>query len=161
MTRDSYEMVPIDSLAPSGYNPNVLSAEDFAALINELRGRGRLQKPIVARNGPAIPHEIIEGEHNWRAAKEVGFTEVPVQREDADDFEARRQTLIRNRTGKKDNLKLGCCLPRTCSPASKHASVDVMSKGPAGPLSFGSQPACGWLASDRGQRRRCLLCRSR
>jgi ParB-like chromosome segregation protein Spo0J/ribosome-binding protein aMBF1 (putative translation factor) len=107
MTRNSYEMVPTDSLTPSGYNPNEMSPEEYVALVNEVRVRGALQKPIVARNGPAIPYEIIDGEHNWRAAGEVGLTEVPVELVEADDFEARRQSLVRNRTGRKDNLKLG------------------------------------------------------
>jgi hypothetical protein len=43
----------------------------------------------------------------------------------------------------------------------KDASVGVMRRPPRGPFSFGGQAGCGWLASELGARRRCLLCRRR
>src|SRR6188472_2121962 len=44
----------------------------------------------------------------------------------------------------------------------KDASDGVMTRAPArGPLSFGGQAGCGWLASELSERRRCLLCRRR
>ena len=43
------------------------------------------------------------GAPRWK----LGLTTVPVELIEADGFEARRQTFIRNRHGDKDNLKLG------------------------------------------------------
>jgi ParB-like chromosome segregation protein Spo0J len=106
MTRNSYEMVPTDSLAPAEYNPNVLSPEQYIALVNEVREQGRLLKPIIAREANGRP-VIVDGHWSWLAARDVGLAMVPVEVIEADEFEARRQTLIRNRTGRKDNLKLG------------------------------------------------------
>ena len=106
MMRNSYAEVPTDSLVPADYNPNILGNADFLALIEEVRGNGHLLKPIVVRemDGHRV---IVDGHFNWRAAQEAGLSSVPIEVIEADDFEARRQTLIRNRTGSKDNLKLG------------------------------------------------------
>jgi ParB-like chromosome segregation protein Spo0J len=50
---------------------------------------------------------IVDGEHGWRAAKELGLAELPCEVVDVDDFEAMRQTYKRNRHGSDDPLQLG------------------------------------------------------
>ena len=52
-----------------------MTKDEFAELVNEVRKLGRIPKPIVIRrdtknNGKYI---IVDGEHNWLAAKEVGL----------------------------------------------------------------------------------------
>jgi ParB-like chromosome segregation protein Spo0J len=103
---NSYEMVPPDSLVGADYNPNTMAGEDFGALVTEVRNAGRLLKPIIVRE-VAGQRIIVDGHYNWEAATIAGLAAVPIERIEADEFEARRQTLIRNRTGRKDNLKLG------------------------------------------------------
>ncbi len=104
--RNSYQMVPIDSLVPSDYNPNVLSPDQYAALVREVRAQGRLLKPIVVRNdGTATV--IVDGHWNWLRRAGLRPRRRAGRVIEADEFEARRQTLIRNRHGNKDNLKLG------------------------------------------------------
>ena len=79
------------SIHPNAYNPNHMSEDDFQEFVKEVRHLGRLPKPIIVRkNGEG--HEIIDGEHGWRAAKEVGLKTVPSEVLEADNFEARRQT---------------------------------------------------------------------
>ena len=68
-------MLPISSLCANSYNPNEMSNEEFAELVAEVRHLGRLPKPVVVqRNGDG--YMIVDGEHGWRAAGEVGLTDV-------------------------------------------------------------------------------------
>ena len=72
--------------------------EDFAEYVAEVRRLGRVPKPIVVRpDGDRF--QIVDGEHAWRAAKEVGFAEVLCEVIEADDYAARLQTLKRNQHG--------------------------------------------------------------
>jgi ParB-like chromosome segregation protein Spo0J len=99
-------MLPVNGLRPSGWNANVMSAEDEAQLRGEVRRLGRPPKPIVVR-GRGKGYQIVDGEHSWKAARECGLAEVPCEVIDADDFEAMRQSLTRNRHGENDPVRLG------------------------------------------------------
>jgi ParB-like chromosome segregation protein Spo0J len=99
-------MVPTRLLRPSRWNANEMSAEEFAELVNEVGRLGRPPKPIVVR-ARGKGYEIVDGEHSWRAARACGLEEVPCEVIQADDFEARRQSLTRNRHGTNDPVKLG------------------------------------------------------
>jgi ParB-like chromosome segregation protein Spo0J len=50
---------------------------------------------------------IVDGEHSWRAAKEVGFEAIECELVDVDDFEAMSQTYKRNQHGSHNPVKLG------------------------------------------------------
>jgi ParB-like chromosome segregation protein Spo0J len=104
--RNSSETVSAESLIAADYNPNVLGDNDAIALVDQIRRQGRVLKPAVVRecNGQRI---IVDGHWTWVAATFAGLDTVPIEIIEADEFEARRQTLIRNRTGRKDNVKLG------------------------------------------------------
>src|SRR5215216_5321262 len=75
--REDVRQLLTDALHPNDYNPNRMAGEEFTELVEEVRHLGRLPKPVVVRNGYA-PDEylIVDGEHGWRAAKEVGLAEV-------------------------------------------------------------------------------------
>jgi ParB/RepB/Spo0J family partition protein len=95
-------------LKPNDYNPNRMTAEEFAELVEEVRHLGRLPKPVIVRNGYASgEYVIVDGEHGWRAAKEAGLAEVTCEVIEADDFEAMRQTYKRNQHGTHDRAALG------------------------------------------------------
>jgi ParB-like chromosome segregation protein Spo0J len=102
-----YQMVPIGSILPSDYNPNVLDPDDLRGLVEEIKATGCLLKPIVVRRLDDGRLQTMDGDWNRAAGLFAGLGEVPVQLIEADEFEARRQTLIRNRHGKNDSLKLG------------------------------------------------------
>jgi hypothetical protein len=106
MTRNSYAGVDPKTLKASVYNPNQLSAEQQDQLFAEVKHQERLLKPIVVHddNGQLI---IVDGEQNWAAALRAGLTEVPIEIIDADEFEARRQTYVRNLSGDWHKVKLG------------------------------------------------------
>lgn len=63
--------VPIDSVKPNSYNPNVMDAQKYTALKTIIERFGFLQPILVDKDGI-----IIDGEHRWRAMKELGKTEI-------------------------------------------------------------------------------------
>jgi ParB/RepB/Spo0J family partition protein len=98
--------VSIEDLKANDYNPNVLTEEQFRELVEEVKHLGRVPKPLVVRaNGQGF--EIVDGEHNWKAAKEAGLREVTCEMIEADEFEAMRQTYKRNQHGQHDPVKQG------------------------------------------------------
>ncbi len=91
---------------PNEYNPNRMDDAELAELFAEVRHLGRLPKPVVVRrNGDG--YTIVDGEHGWRAACEVGLETVPCEVIDGDDFECMRQTYKRNQHGTHNPVKLG------------------------------------------------------
>lgn len=71
--------VDINFLVPNSWNFNQQSREVFRAEMESIRRNGFCD-PILVRKHPKQKgcYEIIDGEHRWLAAKEVGFTKVPV-----------------------------------------------------------------------------------
>lgn len=80
-----------DELHTDGDNPNEQTDEMFGLLCDNLRSKGWLGNAIVADTEGCI----ADGEHRWRAAQEIGLTEVPVKFYEIDDAERRlwRQEL--------------------------------------------------------------------
>jgi ParB family chromosome partitioning protein len=100
-------MLPVGDLRPNDWNPNVLTDEERGHLLEEVRRRGGVPQPVVVRALPGGRWQIIDGEHRWAAAKQAGLEEVCCEVVDADDFEALRQTFVRNERGKRDPLRTG------------------------------------------------------
>jgi len=73
--------LPPDDLHVDGDNPNEQSEETFGLLCDRLRENGWLGGPIVTDTDGLI----ADGEHRWRAAQEIGLSEVPVRQYDIDD----------------------------------------------------------------------------
>ncbi len=108
MTNDDLRLTVLstDVLEPNGWNPNEMDAEQFAELVAEVRHLGRICKPIIVRpEGDRFV--IVDGEHNWRAAREAGFNEVPCEVLETDEFEAMRQTWKRNLGGSANQILAG------------------------------------------------------
>jgi ParB/RepB/Spo0J family partition protein len=99
--------IDINNLRPNNYNPNEMTGDEFSELTKELQHLGRLPKPVVVRKDGEDCFIIVDGEHNWRAAKEVGLKELACEIIDVDDLEAMRQTYKRNQHGTHNPLKLG------------------------------------------------------
>jgi ParB family transcriptional regulator, chromosome partitioning protein len=87
--------VNLSSIVPSPLQPR----KDFAAdalqeLVDSIRQHGIIQPLIVRRLDGR--HELIAGERRWRAAQELGLTEVPVIIRTATDLEVLELSLIEN-----------------------------------------------------------------
>ncbi|AGC34596.1 adenine methyltransferase [Haloarcula sinaiiensis tailed virus 1] len=83
--------VDADALHTDGDNPNEMTDEQFGLLCDRMRQNGWLGGPIVTDTDGLI----ADGEHRWRAAQEIGLSEVPVRQFDIDDATRRlwRQEL--------------------------------------------------------------------
>ena len=83
--------VPPGDLHTDGDNPNEMSDEQFGLLCDRMRQNGWLGGPIVTDTNGLI----ADGEHRWRAAQEIGLSEVPVKQYNINDGKRRlwRQEL--------------------------------------------------------------------
>jgi ParB family transcriptional regulator, chromosome partitioning protein len=93
--RGNIHQVSLASIVPSGLQPR----KDFAPnalqeLVDSIRQHGIIQPLIVRQVGGQC--ELIAGERRWRAAQEIGLTEVPVIIRSANDLEVLEISLIEN-----------------------------------------------------------------
>lgn len=96
------EWVPIESLRPSKWNPNVLPLRKYNHLKRELARVG-FARPIITN----LAGDIINGEHRWRGGREMGFAEVPVVKLDVDETTAKTLSVNLNSIhGEMDHDKL-------------------------------------------------------
>ncbi len=104
--------VPVKSLHPNPWNPNKQSEREYAAEIESIKTFGFID-PITVRRHPKKKdaYQIIDGEHRYKAAQEIGIDTVPVIVLDVGDPEAKRLTIILNETrGIADRVDLGVLL---------------------------------------------------
>jgi len=87
--------VNLSSISPSPLQPRkAFEREALTELVESIRQQGIIQPLIVRRIDGK--HELIAGERRWRAAQEVGLTEVPVIIRTASDLEVLELSLIEN-----------------------------------------------------------------
>src|SRR5438477_2187560 len=83
------------SIVPSALQPRKdFAREALQELIDSIRQHGIIQPLIVRQVG--VRFELIAGERRWRAAQEVGLTQVPVIIRSASDLEVLELSLIEN-----------------------------------------------------------------
>ncbi len=87
--------VPISAIRPNPFQPRErFDNETMAELINSIREKGIIQPVLVRRKGDV--YELIAGERRFRAAQELGMTEIPVIIRDAHDQDSLELSLIEN-----------------------------------------------------------------
>src|SRR5438552_10965594 len=94
-TGEKVHRINLASITPS----SLQTRQDFAAdalqeLVDSIRQHGIIQ-PLIVRQVDGR-HELIAGERRWRAAQEVGLTEVPVIIRTATYLEVLELSLIEN-----------------------------------------------------------------
>ena len=95
--------VPIDSIKPNSYNPNVIKGSVYDFLKRSIKKVGFVQPIVVTSDGV-----IIDGEHRWKACKDNGETEIEVKVLAISESEAKAATINFNMTkGVLDADKLG------------------------------------------------------
>src|SRR5207245_8047821 len=83
------------SIVPSALQPRKDFGRDaLQELIDSIRQHGIIQPLIVRQMGARF--ELIAGERRWRAAQEIGLTQVPVIIRSASDMEVLELSLIEN-----------------------------------------------------------------
>jgi ParB-like chromosome segregation protein Spo0J len=91
MSQLAVTSVPIDSIGPYPCNAR---EGDVGAIAESLAENGQY-RPVVVN---AADHTILVGNHTWRAAKALGWTEISVTFVAVDEEEAKRIVLVDNRT---------------------------------------------------------------
>jgi len=99
------QRIPIEKIVPNKFNPNSLSQDQYQLLKRDIAEHG-LEYPIEVRPLTNGFCEIIDGEHRWKACKELGFKEVKCEVKDIDEAEAKQRNYRLNSTrGTIDPLK--------------------------------------------------------
>ena len=89
------QQIAISNIAPSPLQPRKeFEGEALQELMDSIRQHGIIQ-PLIVRAVDGR-FELIAGERRWRAAQNVGLTEVPVITRGATDLEVLELSLIEN-----------------------------------------------------------------
>src|SRR5438045_7569698 len=87
--------IPIAQITRNPFQPRrEFNAEDLAELQESLRSSGLLQPITVRRRAGRDGFEIIAGERRLRAAKNLGWKEIPAIIKDLDDRAFLQQALV-------------------------------------------------------------------
>jgi DNA modification methylase len=86
--------VPIGTLKPSDYNPRKINKESMEQLKESIR-QFNLVDPLIVNSAPNRAGVVIGGHMRLRAAKELGFKEMPVVHVNLPDIEREKALNIR------------------------------------------------------------------
>lgn len=92
------EYVYPSELKPNEYNPNRQTQDEFAMLKASMQEDGFTQPILCLQDGT-----IVDGEHRWRAAKELGYTSIPVVKMSMTEAQRRIATMRHNRARGQDD----------------------------------------------------------
>jgi len=103
------ETVALSRIYPNSWNVNEMPEFMYQKELASIRRYGFVD-PITVRPHPFEKgaYQIVDGEHRWRAASELGIMNVPVVIIDVDDETAQELGLVLNETrGAANPIKLG------------------------------------------------------
>ena len=95
-------IIPVEKLKPNPWNPNEMDETTWTALGQSIVKYGIHLQPLVVR-AVGEKFQIIDGEHRYKWACEMGITQVSAIIVDVDDYNAKKLTQILNRTRGEDN----------------------------------------------------------
>jgi len=126
-------VISLDMLRKNSWNPNVMNDEMYRKELASIRKFGYVN-PILARD-LGTHYEIIDGEHRWKALKQLAYSEAEVTViEGLTDEEAKQLTIVLNETrGTPDQGKLGNLLRDLLENVPKADLLDVL---PIDPVRF-------------------------
>lgn len=117
-----YEVIAIDELVPNVYNPNRQSEHEFQLLLLSIKEHGFTQPILALRELDAQGcHVIVDGEHRWKAAKELGLVTVPVAFVGLDEGRRRVATMRHNLARGIHNMEIEAQLLQEL----KQAGIDL------------------------------------
>lgn len=98
-------MMSPDDITKNDWNPNVMEQDRIKLLETNIQRAGFLV-PVVVRKVDKN-YEIVDGEHRWKAAQNLGLKQIPVVVATVDEWEAKLQTInLNNIRGELDQFKL-------------------------------------------------------
>lgn len=98
----------VNQLHPNPWNPNRMNDRQYAAAKESIEAYGFID-PITVRAHPELSgeYQVIDGEHRWKAAQELGIDTVPIVLITVTDQQAKKLTIILNETrGNADTIDL-------------------------------------------------------
>jgi hypothetical protein len=133
MSRIRTTVIALDKLKPNSWNPNVMNDAMYRKELASIKKFGYVN-PMLVRDLGAW-YEIIDGEHRWKALKQLAYSEAEVTViEGLTDEEAKQLTIVLNETrGTADPEKLGSLLGDLLRNVPKADLLDVL---PFDPIAF-------------------------
>lgn len=100
------QVVAIEMVKPNGVNPNVLDGYKYEKMKEAIQTKGLFGSIIVCRHAVDGYFTILDGEHRWKALKELGHTEIPVEVavDNLTENEIKFWTIYFNNTRGKDDI---------------------------------------------------------
>ncbi len=122
----NYLDVVIDTLKPNRWNPNTESDFIYGKVKKSIE-EFKFVDPITARELPQGIYEIIDGEHRWRAAKDLGYKNIPiVNLGKIDDATAQQLTIMLGMRGEDDTSKLVELLKELNDTIGHDRMIDIL-----------------------------------
>lgn len=89
--------LPVRAIAPNPYQPRKeFSADELTELAASIEANGLLQPVVVRRTTFTRSYELVAGERRLRAAKSLGWKEIPAWVRDVDDKTLLVLSLVEN-----------------------------------------------------------------
>lgn len=102
------EYFDVSDIQPNEYNPNKQSEHDFDLLKRSMTDDGFTQPVIVQKSSM----RIVDGEHRWKAARELGINPIPVVLVEMSDEQMKVATLRHNRARGEHDIELEAAVLR-------------------------------------------------
>lgn len=107
------------------WNPNRMSRENLKKLTHEIRNKG-FAAPVLARPFQGR-YQIIDGEHRWKIARDLGLVAIPCVITQLDDVEARIKTLqLNGLKGENEPDRLAKLLHELCETDAIESLAKVL-----------------------------------
>lgn len=102
--RTEKKKVKIEECVINPWNPNVMSKEMFEKEVNSIKELGLLGSILVRELSGC--YQIIDGEHRWKACKELGYTDITVESlGEIDDNQTKVLTILLNNLHGEDDIE--------------------------------------------------------
>lgn len=145
--------LPPSALVPNPWNPNAMDEEMLGHARASIVEFGFVD-PITARFMSKDAYQIIDGEHRWLVAKDLGLATIPVMSLGLiEDSIAQQLTIVLNETrGQADPVKLGLLLKDLMAKETKDHLLSTLPYTREALDRLTGLPSMTWEALDRPQR---------
>lgn len=120
-------VVPVERIEPNPWNPNTMNEAMYEKELASIRKFGFVD-PLTVREVGVDRYQIIDGEHRWRGAADLGYTELPCWNLGIiEDDDAKQLTIVLNETrGQSDQARLGVLLSELAARRGEPEIREIM-----------------------------------